>query len=380
MDAAAHLLHDSRMESANAFEAARLTVRLPSIVANYKSFRRVAGPAAVGAVVKADAYGLGALRVAPALAQSGCDSFFVARLEEGIALRAVLPDARIFVFDGAHDGAIPALIAHRLTPCLNSLQQIAGWSARAIESHTALDAVVHVDTGMRRLGLAPDELATLAGEARARLKGLNLVMVMSHLACADETGDTMNTAQLSRFRQALAMLPQAPASLAASHGTFLSPDYHFDLVRPGVALYGANPQPGGPNLMQTAAVLSGKVLQLRRIDSGDTVGYGATFRATRPSMLATIALGYADGVPRALSNKGFGAIARLRAPIAGRVSMDTIILDVSGLTTPPRVGDDVEILGDTVTLTEVATAAGTNEYEILTRLALRVPRHYESQQ
>jgi alanine racemase len=231
---------------------------------------------------------------------------------------------------------------------------------------------------MSRLGLAPDELAILAAEHRTRLAGLNLVLVMSHLACSDDADHAMNAAQLSRFKQALAMLPPAPASLAASNGTFLGAEYHFDLLRPGVALYGANPVPGRANPMQTAAVLTGKVLQLRRIDSGDPVGYAATFHARRPSMLATIALGYADGVPRALSNKGAAAIGGVRAPIAGRVSMDTIILDVTDFATPPKVGDDAEILGDTMSLGDVAATAGTNEYEILTRLRVRVPRHYEN--
>jgi alanine racemase len=367
--------------SEGTFQAARLTVRLAAIAANYRTYLRLAGPKAVAAVVKADAYGLGAARVAPALAEAGCDSFFVARLEEAIALRPLLPRARIFVLDGAAADSVPALISHRLTPVLSSLAQIAAWSAAAEASRTALDAVVHVDTGMNRLGLPRDELAILAAESARRLAGLNLVMVMSHLACADQPQNKMNQEQLFRFRQALAMLPQAPASLAASHGAMLGPDYHFDLVRPGVALYGANPQGpegsagSGPNLMQTVAVLTARVLQLRRIDTGETVGYAATFRAKRPTMLATIALGYADGVPRTLSGKGAAVIAGVRAPIAGRVSMDLITLDVTDLAEPPRVGDEVELLGDGIALGEVAETAGTNEYEILTRLR-RVPRVY----
>ena len=377
MDAASHRSHAGAMESSD-FQAARLLVRLPAIVANYHSFR-AAGSAAVGAVVKADAYGLGADAIAPALADAGCDSFFVARLEEGVRLRAVLPKARIFVFDGAPAGSVPALMSHRLIPCLNSLTDVAAWSAAASAARTTLDAAVHVDTGMSRLGLSPEELAILAAEHRARLAGLNLVLVLSHLACSDTGSDPMNPMQLSKFQQALAMLPPASASLAASHGTFLGPEYHFDLLRPGVALYGANPTPGRTNPMQTAAVLTGKVLQLRRIDSGDPVGYAATFHAQRSSMLATIALGYADGVPRALSGKGVAAIGGQRAPIAGRVSMDTIILDVTDFAAPPSVGDDAEILGDTISLSEVAATAGTNDYEILTRLKVRVPRHYENQ-
>jgi alanine racemase len=192
----------------------------------------------------------------------------------------------------------------------------------------------------------------------------------------------MNAEQLSRFRQALAMLPPAPASLAASHGAMLGLDYHFDLVRPGVALYGANPQVAegavgaAPNLMQTAAILTARVLQVRRIDLGESVGYAATFRAKRPTMIATVALGYADGIPRTLSNKGMAVLGGVRVPIAGRVSMDAITLDVSALAEPPRVGDQAEFLGEQLTLGEVAAAAGTNEYEILTRLR-RVPRKYE---
>jgi alanine racemase len=384
MDALPPAGHSARMgEGSSTFEAARLTVRLGAIVANYRTYRRMTGPASVAAVVKADAYGMGAVQVAPALTQAGCDSFFVARLEEGVALRALAPHARIFVLDGAQADSVPALIRHSLTPVMNSLAQIAAWSAAAGAGAGALDAVLHVDTGMNRLGLPRDELAILSAEHGKRLAGLNLVLVMSHLACGDEPGSKMNEQQLSRFRQALAMLPPAPASLAASHGAMLSPDYHFDLVRPGVALYGANPQSkegtsGGalPNLMETAAVLSARVLQLRRIDLGESVGYAATFHAKRPSMIATIALGYADGIPRALSNKGQAAIRGARVPVVGRVSMDLMTLDVSDLAEPPQLGEAVEIMGDTITLGEVAARAGTNEYEILTRLR-RVPKTYE---
>jgi alanine racemase len=279
------------------------------------------------------------------------------------------------------------LLRFSLTPALNSLAQIAAWSAAARVGRAPLDAVLHVDTGMNRLGLSGEELSSLAAEQARRLAGLNLVLVMSHLACADEPQNKMNAEQLSRFRQALAMLPTAPASLAASHGAMLGVDYHFDLVRPGVALYGANPQrPEGqkpeekadatPNLMQTAAVLTAKVLQVRRIDSGESVGYAATFRAKRPCMIATVALGYADGIPRTLSNKGGAAIAGVRVPVVGRISMDLITLDVSALAEPPHIGADVELLGDTISLGEVAETAGTNEYEILTRLR-RVPRRYQ---
>jgi alanine racemase len=363
------------MTQAN-FEAARLTVRLGAIDANYRTMRRLAGAAVAAAVVKADAYGLGADSIAPHLAAAGCDTFFVARLEEGIALRPLLPDARIFVLDGAPADAIAALIAHRLTPVLSSLDDIAAWSKAA--GRGGLEAAIQFDTGMNRLGLPPDDLATLAAEWRTRLAGLNLVLLMSHLACADEPKSKMNAEQLSRFRLGLAMLPPAPASLAASSGILLGADYAFDLVRPGVALYGANPCPGRPSPVVPAAVLTGKILQLRRIDRGQSVGYAATYRAKRAMTLATVALGYADGVPRALSNKGFGAFQGSLVPLVGRVSMDLVTLDVSAI--PPtriKVGDGIELLGDTVLLDDVAANAGTNGYEILTGLGRRAPRAYQ---
>ena len=358
------------------FSASRLTVRLGAIAANYRHFVQLGAHAA--AVVKADGYGLGAERIAPALSRAGCDSFFVARLSEAVALRAVLSDARIFLLDGVDGDTAPALIRHRLTPVLNTLDAIAVWAAAARAQGAVLDGAIQVDTGMNRLGLTGEDVSILAAEHKARLAGIDLVLVMSHLACADDLGPDapMNRQQLARFRAALAVLPSAPASLAASSGTFLGRDFHFDLVRPGVGLYGGNPCPGRPNPMKSAAVLEGRVLQTRRIDSGETVGYAATFRAKRPTMLATVALGYADGIPRALSNTGMAALGQARAPIAGRVSMDMTILDVTDMPNAPRAGDWCEMLGDTILLDDVAAAASTNAYEILTRLGRRVPRRY----
>lgn len=359
-------------------EAARLTVRLGAIAANYRECARAAGAAAVAGVVKADAYGLGMAPIAKRLAQEGCDNFFVARLEEGIALRPLVSSARIFVLDGAQSGTVPALISHRLIPVLNSLDEIEAWSAAA-RGHGALDAAIHVDTGMNRLGLPASELAMLAAEARAQLSGLRLVLVMSHLACADEPAHPMNGEQLARFRAALARLPPAPASLASTGGVLLGKDYAFDMVRPGIGLYGGNPQPGLPNPFAVAAVLTGRILQRRRVDKNESVGYGATYRSAHPAVLATVALGYADGLMRAIGNRGVGAIGGVRVPVVGRVSMDLVTLDVSeapeGLSAP---GGLVEFFGDTVGLDELAAAAGTVNYEILTSVSPRVQRHYLS--
>jgi alanine racemase len=354
------------------FEAARLTVRLGAIGANWRECVRRAGAAKVAGVVKADGYGLGMAQVARALVGQGCDTFFVARLAEGTALRSTLPRARIFVLDGAPSAAIPALIANNLTPVLNSLAEIAAWSAAG----TGLDAAIHIDTGMNRLGLPPEELAILAAEAPTRLRNIGLALVMSHLACADDPASPMNATQLSRFRAALAALPPAPASLASSGGVLLGPDYMFDMVRPGLGLYGGNPQNEKPNPFAVVAVLTGRILQLRRVDKGEAVGYGATFRAQRPATLATVALGYADGLMRAIGNRGMGAIKGVRAPIAGRVSMDLVTLDVSDVP-GVSVGGEVEFLGDTISLDDLAGAANTAPYEILTSLGSRIPRHYE---
>ena len=359
------------------FEAARLTVRLDAVVANYRLCQRLVGPAAVCGVVKADGYGLGAQAVTRALSGAGCDTFFVARLDEGVTLRKVVPAARIYVLDGAAPDTVPALIHHRLTPVLNSLADIAGWSAAARETRSELECAVHVDTGMNRLGLPGEELSLLSADWKKRLSDLRVVLWVSHLACADDPEARMNRAQLDRFKTALAMLPPAPASLASSGGILLGKDYAFDMVRPGIGLYGGNVQHGPQNPFAVAASLTGRILQLRRIDRGESVGYAASFRAKRPTVIATVALGYADGLMRSIGNLGVAAIAGARVPIVGRVSMDLVTLDVTDV--PPgalSTDAEAEFFGDAIPLEEVAATAGTAAYEILTAVAPRVPRRY----
>jgi alanine racemase len=254
---------------------------------------------------------------------------------------------------------------------------MAEWSALARREHRELDAVLHVDTGMNRSGFSPAELSQLVARLSQTLAGINLVLIMSHLARADEPDRDMNGIQLARFRGALAVLPPAPASLAASAGIELGRDYHFDLVRPGLAVYGGNPLPPRPNPYRTVAVLTGRVLQVRHIDRGETVGYAASFTAARPSVLVTVAAGYADGLIRAMAAKGRAAIAGIYVPFAGRISMDLLALDATDV--PPAAlvrGAEVEFLGDTVTLEEVAEAAGTITHEILASLGPRVHRVY----
>jgi alanine racemase len=231
---------------------------------------------------------------------------------------------------------------------------------------------------MNRLGLPAEERATLVADSGRLLGDMRVVLWMSHLACGDDCASPMNRVQLTRFREMLAALPPAPASLSASAGTLLGPDYHFDLVRPGIGLYGGNPCMDRPNPFAAVAVLTGRILQLHRVDTGETVGYGATFRVKRPSLLATIGLGYADGLMRAIGNRGKGAIGGVRVPVVGRVSMDLVTVDVTDVPAERlHVGTHVEFLGDTISLDEFADRAGTASYEVLTSLGHRMARHYE---
>lgn len=356
---------------------AHLRVDLAAIVANFRKLRRMAPASRTAAVVKADAYGLGARAVVPALVEAGCDMFVVARLREGIMVRQMAPDARILVLDGAPEHTIPGLLRYRLTPALSSLDEIAAFAAIAKTCNTVADAAIHIDTGMNRLGLEAEEVSVLAREAAVRLDGLNIVLWMSHLACSDDADSAMNAAQLSRFREALAILPPAPASLAASGGVCLGAEYHFDVIRPGIALYGGNPVPALENPFETAVHLHSHILQVRHAPKGSTVGYSATHTLTRDSLLATIGYGYADGWLRTLSNTGYGAIGGVRVPRVGRVSMDLSTYDVTDVPGDLHPGMEIELIGDTVSLAEVAGAAGTIPYEILTALSHRAARSYQ---
>lgn len=357
-----------------------LTIDLNAITANYRLLCARASGCDCAAVVKADAYGLGANPVASALARAGARTFFVALADEGVALRGALgevrPNARIFVLDGLLLGTEPDLIAHRLEPVLNSLGEIEAWHRLAVDSDSPLSAALHVDTGMNRLGLPKAELETLLAEPN-RLDGIRISYVMSHLACAEEPRHAKNAQQLALFRDTLARLRDAPASLANSSGIFLGPDYHFGMVRPGAAIYGINPTPQRPNPMRQVVSLQAKVLQVRDVDAHETVGYGATHRVAGPSRIATVAAGYADGLLRALSNSGRALIGEMWVPVVGRVSMDLLTLDATGV--PPTAlqpGSLVELLGPRHTPDDLAAEAGTIGYEILTALGRRYARCY----
>jgi alanine racemase len=352
---------------------ATLEIDLGAIVANWRGLAaRLAPGAECAAVVKADAYGLGAAAICPALAAAGCRSFFVAQIAEGVAARAVLgPGAEILVLNGCLAGEEEIFAAHGLIPVLNDRGQVALVAAYAARTGRRQRAALHLDTGMSRLGLAPDDARALAAEP-GTLRAIDVVLTMSHLARAEEACE-MNTEQLARFAQLRTAWPAAPGSLANSSGIFLGPAFHFDLARPGAALYGINPVPGRPNPQRAVVTLTAPVLQIRDIAPPETVGYGATFRAAARMRVATVALGYADGWPRALSGSGIARFAGAELPFLGRVSMDTITLDASGAPAL-RVGDRVTLMDDRNPVDEVAAAAGTIGYEILTGLGRRFAR------
>lgn len=375
---------DAAQAASNAAQTRRagaiLTVDLAAIAANWRGLRdagRADGkPIDCAAVLKADAYGTGATIVGPRLAAEGCRQFFVAHIEEGIALRGVLPEYPIYVLNGLLPGTEADFVQFGLTPVMNHLGQLNSWRAAAQRFNRPLDAVIHIDTGMHRLGLNPEEAQVLAHD-RARLRGLRLALLMSHLVVSEEPDNPINGEQLSRFRNFVRTMPGAPASLANSSGIFLGPDYHFDLLRPGAALYGINPLPGRPNPMLPTVTLHARILQVRRIDALQTVGYGAAWRSARPSRVATIALGYADGYFRTLINRTHVHLAGHKVPVIGRISMDLVTIDVTDVPeADSQPGAGVEVLGPHLTADDLAEHARTNAYEVMTALGRRYARVY----
>ena len=352
--------------------AAVLTVDLDAVVANSRRLAARAQPAACAAVVKADAYGLGAASVAPALARAGCRRFCVALPAEGIDLRRVLgAGPEILVLHGPPPGSEAAFAAHDLTPVLNSVAQAEAWAAFGRARGAPLPAGLQFDTGMARLGAPPADCGRLRD-----LPGLDVRLIASHLACADDPAHPANAAQLAAFRALRRMWPAADASLAASFGIFLGPDWHFDLVRPGAALYGINPV-AGANPMRGVVRLQAPVIQTRAIGPGDAVGYGHTWRTDRPARVATLGIGYADGLPRSLSNRGAAWLSDTRLPLIGRVSMDSIVVDASAVPEAAlREGTLLDLIGPHCGVDALAEQAGTFGYELLTRLGRRFARRH----
>ncbi|KAA8383747.1 alanine racemase [Acetobacter sp. DmW_136] len=360
---------------------AMLEINLDAIAANYRLLNTRTDNAICAAVVKADAYGLGAHRVAPILEQAGANTFFVAHLEEGVRLRSyIAPTAHIFVLHGPMPGTQAEFTRHDLLPVLNSMEQVAGWHAHAGKTGNPLPAALQVDTGMSRFGLSDADVATLEANPDL-LDGIDTKLVMSHLACADTPTNPANAMQRDHLRAMAARLPAAPLALSASSGIFLGPDYHFDLVRPGAALYGLAPNDDASNPLRPTVRLGARIVQRRTINAGDGVGYGLTWRAAGPRRIATLGIGYADGFLRhGADGEGCAWLGDYRLPILGRISMDSTTIDVSDV--PENVlaqATHVDMIGPRRSVDDVARSAGTIGYEVLTALGSRFHRAYLTQ-
>ena len=365
----------------------RLTINLGALVANWKKLARLASGAKTGAVVKANAYGLGIEPVVEALGKAGCKTFFVATFNEGMRVRKINKAARIFVFNGFFPEAWEKYRKAKLIPVLCSPKNIKDFVALGSARGPC---ALHIDTGMNRLGLSAGELNSLV-ENDGLMAQVKPVMLMSHLACADDPGHRLNKKQIAAFAMASLKFPGVERSLSNSAGIFLGKKYHYDLTRPGVALYGGEAVNDVPNAMKPVVKLETRILQLRHAKKGESVGYGAAQRLVRDSVIATCGTGYADGFHRAASGVGvairrqkdiagaFGMIGKHRVPILGRISMDLTTFDVTDV--PARTltkTEWIELLGKTINVDDLARTAGTIGYEILTSLGNRYARVYVS--
>jgi alanine racemase len=368
-----------------------LTVDLDAIIANWRKLEKTAVPAECAGVIKADAYGCGAGPVASALARAGCRTFFVATLDEARAVRAALPSAgsssadspaiALYVLDGFFQTSGDAYAKIDARPVIGDLNELAEWDVFCRRSGWAGGAAIHIDTGMNRLGLTLTEAQGIVPRINAGDHGITLVM--SHLACAETVNHPLNGKQLAAFREIASLYSGVPASLSNSSGVFLGAQFQFDLMRPGAALYGVNPTPESDNPMQPVVELKARIVQIRNVERGEGVGYGGTWTARRPTRLAIVSAGYADGYFRAASaNDGTrGAevvVAGKRCPIAGRVSMDLIAVDITDLpNNAVRRGHMVTLIGEGITVDELAHHFGTIGYEVLTSLGKRYARVYK---
>ena len=348
----------------------RVTIDLGALQANYRTLAAMASKAETGAAIKADAYGLGLAPCATALWAAGCRSFFVARPLEGEELRAVLPEAAIYVLDGLYTGQADYYLQHRLIPSLISIEETREWAAKGQGAPCAL----HVDSGINRVSLSFDEFAAVVAEKLP----LNVTLLMSHLASSEEPENAFNETQRQRFAKARALLPNVRASLANSSGHYLGEGFMFHLTRAGVALYGGNPSPGKPNPMRPVVKLEARVMQVRAVPKGEATGYNSTWRAVRDSKIALLGAGYRDGIPRRMSSV-FGGKAQVSingqlCPIVGKVSMDMVAVDVTDAKV--QRGDWAEFFGPNIALDDAATSAGTISWELLTHLGNRYARNY----
>jgi alanine racemase len=378
------MLHSPQVkiaETATSAEAGGiLSIDLAAIASNWKKLAGMTVPVECAAVVKADAYGCGLEPVVRTLLAAGCRTFFVAEFNEGRRARAIAPSATIYVLNGVMPGAARSYADSALRPVINSTTELAEWDAFCAASHWRGGAALHVDTGMNRLGVSVDEAAALTPRLHSENHGFSLLM--SHLACADTPDHPMNDRQSRVFREIRIMYRGVPSSLANSAGIFLGGTAYCDLVRPGIALYGANPVAGKSNSLRAVVELKVKILQVRSVSRGDTVGYGAAWTAGRAGRIAIIAAGHGDGFLRSgAGSKGRHAaevvIAGRRCPVVGRISMDVSAVDVTDLPEGgARRGDYATLIGDGMSVEELAAGLGTVNYEVLTNLGRRYHRVY----
>lgn len=353
-----------------------LTIDLAALADNYQLFQKMAGDGRqVAGIVKANAYGLGLKEVAAKLETLGCPQFFVATLDEAIRLRTYTSKTSIAVLGGLFTGAEETYIHHNIIPVLNTPDDIARWKKQAKQSGERLSAFLHFDTGMNRLGLSSDEAQQVIREPDL-LDGIDVQLVMSHFACADEAGHELTRKQAHAFANLAQHFPNAKKSLANSSGLFRDDSFHHDVVRPGFSLYGGNPTPETANPVKPVASLKTKILQIRHCKKGESIGYGASHVFDKDTLTATIGLGYADGFLRSASSKATLYWNNQPCPVLGRVSMDLVTVDLSGLENPPVQGDGLEVLGPNQSVDDLAEAAGTIGYEILTSLGARYRREY----
>jgi alanine racemase len=364
----------------------RLTIDLGAIVENWRDLARRSGRARTAAVLKADAYGLGTEDVGEALYMAGARDFFVATAEEGATLRLYAPDARIFILAGIWPGMERLFFENDLVPVIASEEQLCFWMAVLAEVGE-YPCALQVDTGFNRLGLAMEDALALADDV-SRPASLAPVLIMSHLACGDDPANPMNRQQLQSFQQVSAAFEGIESSLAASAGILLGPEYHFDLTRPGIAIYGGEAIRGIANPMRPVATAEARIVQIRSVKAGEGVGYGRALQLNRDSRLAVVAAGYADGYLRSLSSAGVplrqavpeggqGFVAGHRVPVAGRIAMDLTIFDVTDIPEDKiRTGDYIELFGNNILLDDAARAGGTIGYEMLASMGLRHQRQY----
>lgn len=357
-----------------------LEINIDSIIHNYQLINNKVGNTECAAVLKADAYGMGASVVAKALDKVGCSTFFVATIDEGIELRACFSknENQIAVLSGLLEGSEDIFYSNKLTPVLNDTEQIKKWAIYNKQKKISAPSILHIDTGMNRLGLTINELYDILKNP-TELKELHVEWIMSHLACGDQPRDIMNEKQLSVFLNAKKEFPNVKASLANSAGVFLGQSYHLDMVRPGIALYGSGSGSIPSKPLKQVIRLYSRILQIRTLSTGASVGYGASYRVSEATRVATVGLGYADGYLRSLSNCSWVFFNGFRLPVIGRISMDYITVDITQIASEKiKTGDFIEIIGDKFTLDDLATVANTVPHELLTRLGTRHHRIYRN--